>query len=100
MWEIESVSEIESEKMYNFIRMIYYGFQILNQLLREREHDFYLTVPVRVIWAVKGKDVDLPCDITTTTHGDYPKLILWFKDTTGIPLYRYTRTHTHYSSID
>lgn len=46
-------------------------------------------VPVRVIWAVKGKDVDLPCDITTTTPGDYPKLILWFKDTTGIPLYRY-----------
>lgn len=46
-------------------------------------------VPVRVIWAVKGKDVDLPCDITTSVPGDYPKLILWFKDTTGIPLYRY-----------
>lgn len=46
-------------------------------------------VPVRVIWAVKGRDVDLPCDITTTTPGDYPKLILWFKDSVGIPLYRY-----------
>lgn len=56
---------------------------------------FYLTVPVRVIWAVEGKDVDLPCDITTTTPGDYPKLILWFKDTTGIPLYRYSIDHQH-----
>lgn len=46
------------------------------------------TVPVRVVWAVKGKDVDLPCDISTSTPGDYPKLILWFKDSVGIPLYR------------
>lgn len=45
-------------------------------------------VPVRVIWAVTGKDVDLPCDISTTIPGDYPKLILWFKDSVGIPLYR------------
>lgn len=51
-------------------------------------------VPVRVIWAVKGKDVDLPCDITTTIPGDYPKLILWFKDSVGIPLYRYVK-HTN-----
>lgn len=48
-------------------------------------------VPVRVVWAVKNKDVDLPCDITTTVAGDYPKLILWFKDSVGIPLYRYVR---------
>lgn len=48
----------------------------------------YSIVPVRVVWAVKEKDVDLPCDITTSVPGDYPKLILWFKDTTGIPLYR------------
>lgn len=45
-------------------------------------------VPLRVIWAVKGKDVDLPCDITTSEADDNPKLILWFKDTSGIPFYR------------
>lgn len=52
-------------------------------------------VPVRVIWAVKGKDVDLPCDITTTIPGDYPKLILWFKDSVGIPLYRYVKRYIY-----
>lgn len=61
---------------------------LADALMRWAMRNTYI-VPVRVIWAVKGKDVDLPCDITTSVPGDYPKLILWFKDTTGIPLYRY-----------
>lgn len=45
-------------------------------------------VPVRLIWAAQAKDVELPCDITSPIASDSAKLILWFKDSTGIPLYR------------
>lgn len=49
---------------------------------------FSLAVPARLVWAAPGKTVDLPCDLTPPTPQDSVKLLLWFKDTTGIPLYR------------
>ncbi|KAJ6639885.1 Hemicentin-2 [Pseudolycoriella hygida] len=44
-------------------------------------------VPVRLIWAALTKDVELPCDVTSPIPNDSAKLVLWFKDSTGIPLY-------------
>lgn len=49
---------------------------------------FYSPVPVRLIWAAQSKDVELPCDVTSPIPNDSAKLVLWFKDSTGIPLYR------------
>lgn len=45
-------------------------------------------VPARLVWAAPGKTVELPCDLTPPAPQDSVKLLLWFKDTTGIPLYR------------
>jgi Immunoglobulin V-set domain len=44
-------------------------------------------VPARVIWAAPEKDVELPCDLTPPSLHDSVKLVLWFKDTEGIPMY-------------
>ncbi|XP_075166464.1 motor axon guidance molcule sidestep isoform X2 [Haematobia irritans] len=49
--------------------------------------DFQKNIPARLVWAAVGKSVDLPCDMTPPTPQDSVKLLLWFKDTTGIPLY-------------
>ena len=49
---------------------------------------FAVTVPVRLVWAVEGDNVELPCDITPPTPGDTVSMILWFKDSDGIPLYK------------
>lgn len=45
-------------------------------------------MPAEVVWAVPGADVLLPCDISAP-EGDKVNMVLWFKDATGIPLYRY-----------
>lgn len=45
------------------------------------------TVPSRIIWAAVDRDVELPCDLTPPTIQDAVKLVLWFKDTEGIPMY-------------
>ncbi|EZA46419.1 hypothetical protein X777_00178, partial [Ooceraea biroi] len=47
------------------------------------------SVPVRLIWAMEGDNVELPCDITPPTSEDSINMVLWFKDSVGIPLYRY-----------
>ncbi|XP_071869170.1 motor axon guidance molcule sidestep isoform X2 [Bombus fervidus] len=46
-----------------------------------------LTAPLRLVWGSEGKDVELPCDITPPTPTDSVNMVLWFKDTAGIPLY-------------
>nr|CAD7195098.1 unnamed protein product [Timema douglasi] len=46
-------------------------------------------VPAQVIWAVIGKDAELPCDLTPDP-GDRVNMVLWFKDLSGIPLYSST----------
>lgn len=49
---------------------------------------FRLSVPVRLIWATEGDNVELPCDITPPKSDDLVNMVLWFKDSVGIPLYR------------
>ncbi|XP_034487354.1 nephrin isoform X2 [Drosophila innubila] len=49
--------------------------------------DFQKNIPARLVWAATGKTVELPCDLSPPTPQDSVKLLLWFKDTTGIPLY-------------
>jgi len=46
------------------------------------------SAPVRLVWATKGDNVELPCDITPPTPEDSVNMVLWFKDNIGIPLYR------------
>ncbi|KAH8306438.1 hypothetical protein KR018_011521 [Drosophila ironensis] len=53
----------------------------------EESQDFQKNIPARLVWAALGKTVELPCDLTPPTPQDSVKLLLWFKDTTGIPLY-------------
>lgn len=36
---------------------------------------------------ISDRDVELPCDLTPPTIHDNVKLVLWFKDTEGIPMY-------------
>ncbi|XP_055618314.1 hemicentin-2 isoform X2 [Toxorhynchites rutilus septentrionalis] len=45
------------------------------------------TIPARIVWAAVDNDAELPCDITPPGPQDGVKLVLWFKDSTGIPLY-------------
>ncbi|CAH0774686.1 unnamed protein product [Bemisia tabaci] len=45
--------------------------------------DFQKTLPAIVAWAVQGGEARLPCDVS----GDRVNMVLWFKDSTGIPLY-------------
>ncbi|KAL2714003.1 neural cell adhesion molecule 1 [Vespula squamosa] len=51
------------------------------------ENLFQNKVPVRLIWANEGDDVELPCDITPPTPTDSVNMVLWFRDSAGIPLY-------------
>jgi hypothetical protein len=47
----------------------------------------FFAVPARVIWAAPHRDVELPCDLTPPSLHDSVKLVLWFKDSEGIPMY-------------
>ncbi|XP_012060705.1 PREDICTED: neural cell adhesion molecule 1 [Atta cephalotes] len=51
------------------------------------ELEFQNKVPVRLVWATEGDDVELPCDITPPMPEDSVNMVLWFKDNAGIPLY-------------
>ncbi|CAK9822812.1 Neural cell adhesion molecule 1 [Anthophora retusa] len=48
---------------------------------------YALTAPLKLVWATEGEDVELPCDITPPTPTDSVNMVLWFKDSAGIPLY-------------
>jgi len=47
-----------------------------------------VAVPAHVVWAVSGTDAELPCDVTPPSPKDRINMVLWFKDSSGIPLYR------------
>lgn len=47
----------------------------------------FQNVPAKVVWAVPGKDVELPCDVTPPLPTDSVNMIFWFKDTSGMPIY-------------
>lgn len=49
---------------------------------------FLFLVPAKVVWGVVGKDVELPCDVTPPIPSDSVTMVFWFKDGTGVPLYR------------
>ncbi|XP_014478180.1 PREDICTED: hemicentin-2 [Dinoponera quadriceps] len=53
----------------------------------EPSSEYQNKVPVRLVWAVEGENVELPCDITPPTPSDSVNMVLWFKDEVGIPLY-------------
>lgn len=46
-----------------------------------------ISVPAKLVWVAENRSAELPCDATPMA-GDAVKLVLWFKDTTGIPIYR------------
>ncbi|KAL5283451.1 hypothetical protein ACFFRR_005995 [Megaselia abdita] len=54
---------------------------------QEDLQDFQKNIPARTVWGAVGKLAELPCDLTPPNVQDSVKLLLWFKDTTGIPLY-------------
>ncbi|XP_015589781.1 uncharacterized protein LOC107265151 isoform X5 [Cephus cinctus] len=49
--------------------------------------EFESKVPAKLVWALEGDDVELPCDITPPIPADKVSMVLWFKDTAGIPFY-------------
>ncbi|XP_055679203.1 hemicentin-1 isoform X3 [Lutzomyia longipalpis] len=49
--------------------------------------DFQKHIPTRLVWAAVDHDAELPCDVASSTPRDSAKLVLWFKDSTGIPIY-------------
>ncbi|XP_068894173.1 neural cell adhesion molecule 1 isoform X1 [Tenebrio molitor] len=49
--------------------------------------EFQRNLPAKVIWAVLGKEAELPCDVTPPVPNDNVKMVFWFKDTNGMPLY-------------
>ncbi|XP_043476697.1 uncharacterized protein LOC122507833 isoform X2 [Leptopilina heterotoma] len=49
--------------------------------------EFQDNVPMKSVWADKGDNVELPCDISPPTPGDTISMVLWFKDNDGIPIY-------------
>ncbi|XP_015171543.1 PREDICTED: neural cell adhesion molecule 2 isoform X1 [Polistes dominula] len=53
----------------------------------QEESPFQSKAPVKLIWANEGDDVELPCDITPPTPNDSVNMVLWFRDSAGIPLY-------------
>ncbi|KAF7281767.1 hypothetical protein GWI33_004282 [Rhynchophorus ferrugineus] len=49
--------------------------------------EFQKSLPAKMVWAVPGHDAELPCDVTPAFPGDRVKMIFWYKDTIGMPLY-------------
>lgn len=48
-------------------------------------------VPTSDVQGVLGKKAALPCDIQPLHSDDAVSMVLWFKETDGEPLYRYTQ---------
>ena len=46
-----------------------------------------LSVPALSVTVVQGTDALLPCDVNDRRH-DHVNMVLWFKDQSGVPLYR------------
>ncbi|XP_075223247.1 motor axon guidance molcule sidestep [Lycorma delicatula] len=72
-----------------FILVVYFFSWILwdfQQSLADDVLDFQKELATKVVWAAQGQDAELPCDLTAPP-GDRLNMVLWFKDSTGIPLY-------------
>lgn len=66
-----------------FVILLIHG----NNIRADDSIEFQSKLPAKVIWAVEGDDVELPCDVTPPRPTDSVSMVLWFKDTAGIPLY-------------
>nr|XP_024215250.1 nephrin isoform X2 [Halyomorpha halys] len=62
-------------------------FNLVNAQTTSETAEFQKNLPAEVIWAQEGGDAELPCDVEPSAPGDRINMILWFKDSTGIPLY-------------
>ncbi|XP_046600851.1 B-cell receptor CD22 [Neodiprion lecontei] len=58
-----------------------------NYLGADDSIEFQNKLPAKLIWAVEGDHVELPCDVTPPRPTDSVSMVLWFKDDSGIPLY-------------
>ncbi|CAB0018353.1 unnamed protein product [Nesidiocoris tenuis] len=47
-----------------------------------------LKLPYEVVWAERDGIAELPCDVRPARTGDRVIMVLWFKESNGIPLYR------------
>lgn len=48
-----------------------------------------VTVPLVPVDAVEGRSVKFPCDVSSPNPADKVYMVFWFKDDSGVPLYRY-----------
>eukprot|EP00102_Acyrthosiphon_pisum_P024101 XP_016661311.1 PREDICTED: uncharacterized protein LOC107884188 [Acyrthosiphon pisum] len=48
-----------------------------------------VTVPLVPVDAVEGRTVKFPCDVSSPNPADKVYMVFWFKDDSGVPLYRY-----------
>jgi len=53
-----------------------------------------ISVPVE---GVKGKRVDMPCDISPSRRDDSVYMVLWFRGDESIPIYRWVQWKQHYN---
>lgn len=65
----------------------FFCFKLLVETATDLFFLSFVSVPMKNIWTAPSRDAELPCDITPPLATDSVKLVLWFKDTTGIPLY-------------
>lgn len=47
-----------------------------------------VTVPLVPVDAVEGRTVKFPCDVSSDNPADKVYMVFWFKDDSGVPLYR------------
>ena len=48
------------------------------------------------IEGVAGDKISIPCNITATTPNDAVSLILWYKDDSTVPIYRYVISFSYF----
>lgn len=85
-----SVNDIEKRRCFYliFISVLFSVLSTKNYRVHSLDSkEFQKSLPVKVVWAVPGRDAELPCDVTTPTPGDNVNMVFWFKDNSGIPMY-------------
>lgn len=71
----------------NLDHKIYFLLNVVVLEIHQKKFFLSFSVPARVVWAAPERDIELPCDLTPPMLHDSVKLVLWFKDTEGIPMY-------------
>ncbi|BES90971.1 CD80-like C2-set immunoglobulin domain [Nesidiocoris tenuis] len=71
-------------------RLFLFVFAVLDVLVRtavQSPSTFQANVPYEVVWAERDGIAELPCDVRPARTGDRVIMVLWFKESNGIPLY-------------